>query len=54
MTTINRTILFLAGTLFLTPAFAASGVLEELIVTAERREANIQDVPIAVTAITRE
>ncbi len=57
MTTINRTILFLAGlagTLFLTPAFSASDVLEEFIVTAERREANIQDVPIAVTAITRE
>jgi iron complex outermembrane receptor protein len=54
MKTINRTILFLAGlaaTLFMSPAFAA---LEELIVTAERREANIQDVPIAVTAITQE
>ena len=57
MTTINRTILFLAGlaaTLFYTPAFAASGVLTEMIVTAERREANIQDVPIAVTAISQE
>ena len=29
------------------------GVLEEVIVTAERREASIQDVPIAVTALSR-
>lgn len=28
--------------------------LEELVVTAERREANIQDVPIAVSAVTGE
>jgi iron complex outermembrane receptor protein len=32
---------------------APQGV-EEIIVTAERREANLQDVPIAVTALTQE
>ena len=31
---------------------AASGGLEEVVVTARRREENIQDVPVAVTAIS--
>jgi len=36
-----------------TPAEAeASGGLEEIVVTAERREENIQNVPISVTAFT--
>src|SRR5665213_3409519 len=36
-----------------TPAATeASGGLEEIVVTAERREENIQNVPIAVTAFT--
>ena len=60
MTAITRTVLVLAGlagTLFITPAFAQTessrGVLEEITVTAERREENLQDVPIAVTAMSR-
>ena len=32
----------------------ASGVLEEIVVTAERREASLQSVPVPVTAITAE
>ncbi len=33
-------------------AFAAEPMLEEIVVTAQRREQNIQDVPIAVTAFS--
>jgi iron complex outermembrane recepter protein len=33
---------------------AQSGVLEEIVVTAERREASLQDVPVPVTALTAE
>ncbi len=59
MTTIMRgsfVLAGLAGTLFISPSFAQSseGVLEEIIVTAERREANLQEVPIAVSAINME
>lgn len=39
----------LTGMLAVTPAFAA---LEELIVTTEYREENLQDVPIAVSALS--
>ena len=31
---------------------AASNTIEELVVTAERRSANLQDVPVAVTAFS--
>lgn len=34
-----------------TPAFADTAKLEEVVVTAERREASMQNVPISVTAI---
>ena len=35
------------------PAAAASGTkVEEIVITAQRREQNLQDVPIAVTALT--
>jgi len=37
-----------------TPAMADTGALEEVVVTAERREENIQNVPIAVTAFSAE
>ncbi len=37
-----------------TPAEVSSGALEEVVVTAERRAENIQNVPIAVTAFTAE
>ena len=32
----------------------AAGVVEELVVTARRREESLKDVPVAVTAITAE
>lgn len=35
-----------------TPATAASGGLAEIIVTAQKRSENLQDVPIAVTALS--
>jgi iron complex outermembrane receptor protein len=34
--------------------FAAAAVLEEIVVTSERREASLQDVPIAVTALSKQ
>ncbi len=39
------------------PAFAQSAApeaLEEVVVTAEKRETNLQDTPVAVTAVTGE
>lgn len=34
------------------PAIQAQAVLEEVVVTAQRREENIQDVPISITSMT--
>ena len=31
----------------------AQGILEEIVVTAQRREQNLQDVPVSVTRIYR-
>lgn len=47
-------IAILAMPIFLIPPAAAAQeiALEEIIVTAERREADIQDTPVAVTALT--
>jgi iron complex outermembrane receptor protein len=43
-----------AGALFfsIAPTATAQGVLEEIVVTAQKREQNIQDVGIAITAFT--
>ena len=45
-----------AGALLSSPLMAAdetsSGALEEIVVTAQKRESNIQNTPVAVTAIT--
>ncbi|NCF20814.1 MAG: hypothetical protein GWP63_21500, partial [Haliea sp.] len=43
----------LASALCLPPATViADSMLEEVVVTAQKREQNLQDVPIAVTAFT--
>jgi iron complex outermembrane receptor protein len=60
MTTVFHKALLAAGCLALLPAstvFAQSAtgnvsVLEEIVVTAQKRQENMQDVPIAVTAIS--
>lgn len=45
--------LFVAG-LYSSPLLWAQGVLEEVVVTAQRREASLQDVPVAVSVFTPE
>lgn len=44
----------LAGMLFAAFTFAAVGRVDEMIVTTEHREASLQDVPIAVSAVGTE
>lgn len=63
----TRALYFMAGASLLTVASVASaqadstassaqdgGSLEEIVVTAQKREQNLQDVPIAITALTAE
>ncbi|MBT8077261.1 MAG: TonB-dependent receptor [Gammaproteobacteria bacterium] len=46
--------LVLSTIAFTPPLFAQNDVLEEIIVTSQRREQSMQDVPVAVTAFTAE
>lgn len=48
------TAIFASAVSLTAPARASSLVLEETIVTAQKREQSIQDVPIAITALTQE
>ena len=42
-----------AALLNITPVYAQDNIgLEEVVVTAQRREQNLQDVPVSVTAFT--
>ena len=43
---------YMLGVSFSTPATSAAEAIEEVIVTAQRVEESVQDVPIAVTALT--
>ena len=42
------------GLIVLSAAAAAEGVLEEIVVTAEKRAVNIQDIPLAVSAFSQD
>ena len=44
----------LAGSFFITASLYAQATIEEVIVTAQRTEQSLQDVPIAVSAFTEE
>ena len=52
--TMKTATFFLTATLIATIAFPAypQEALEEIVVTAQRREQNLQDVPVSVTAFT--
>ena len=56
MSTRNRvlSVPVLATTLSLAVSAHAQGVLEEVVVTAEKREQSLQDVPIAISAFTND
>lgn len=48
------TVAFFAVTAIPLPAYAQEmiGILEEIVVIAQKREQNIMDVPVAMTAVT--
>ena len=46
-------VLAAATALPVTPVFAQSGVLEEVVVTSRKRTENLQDVGFAVSALTK-
>ena len=46
--------LLLAPAMSITPAFAAEQTIEEVVVTAERREESLQDVSVSVSAFNEE
>ena len=46
---LSKTTALAAGMLMALPAFPATDVLEEIVVTAQKREQNIKDVPISIT-----
>ncbi len=48
------TIVSLSAGLFVAPSYAQGGSLEEIVVTANRREQVLQDVPISITAFNSE
>jgi iron complex outermembrane receptor protein len=48
----SRTFLFSALTTLIAPQVIAQNLLEEVIVTAQKREAALSDTPIAITALT--
>lgn len=52
--TVKALALAVASTSSLTAFAQSAGALEEVIVTAERRESSIQDTPLAITALTSE
>ena len=51
---LNRLVAGLAPVLFWTGSAIAQPVLEEIVVTAQKRPESLQDVPVAVTALNGE
>ena len=47
-----KTCLFAVLTASMAVPVYSQGMLEEIVVTAQRREQNLQDVPVSVTAFT--
>ena len=49
----NRNILYLIlATIAFSPSISAQSTLEEVVVTAQRREESLQEVPVSITAFT--